>query len=200
MKKKLILIAAPPACGKNYVAELICNSFESIVYLDKDDLAKLLRRSFELSGETVNMDGEFYLKNLRTVEYGTLMDLAFSALRFSDKVLVNAPFLREVRDVNYMRGLKHSAEKLGAELILVWVLASANACYERMKKRNSNRDQIKLSNWDEYLKTTDRSVPKELEEFSAFDKLFVFDNENDKTAKASLENFLNMLVQINKLK
>ena len=40
----------------------------------------------------------FYLKNLRSAEYATLFDLAFSALRFSDLVLVNAPFLKEIRD------------------------------------------------------------------------------------------------------
>ena len=56
------------------------------------------------------MDGAFYLQNLRSAEYATLFDLAFSALRFSDLVLVNAPFLKEVRDVEYMRGLKAASE------------------------------------------------------------------------------------------
>ena len=143
------------------------------------------------------MDGDFYLQNLRSEEYATLMELAFSALRFSDKVLVNAPFLREIRDVDYMRGLKASAAQMGASLILVWVVASPNACYERMKERNSSRDHLKLANWDEYLQKTDRSIPKELKERAAVDVLFTFDNEDDKTARESLEKFLEMMGEMN---
>ena len=191
--KKLILVAAPPACGKNYVSELICNTLGNITYLDKDDLSILLRRSFELCGENINMDGAFYLQNLRSAEYATLFDLAFSALRFSDLVLVNAPFLKEIRDVDYMRGLKERVGQLGAELILVWVVASSSACYERMKSRNSDRDIMKLAQWEEYVRKTDYSVPQTLETSAAVDKLFVFDNENNETATDSLEKLLEIL-------
>lgn len=193
MKKKLILLAAPPACGKNYVSALICDALKNVTYLDKDDLGKLLRRSFEVADEEVDMDGAFYLQKLRSEEYATLMDLAFSALRFSDKVLVNAPFLKEVRDENYMRSLKDLAAKMDAELILVWVVASAAVCYERMKERNASRDHKKLSAWDEYFQKTDRSIPVALDECAAVDALFPFDNEDDKTAKLSLEKFLKLL-------
>jgi predicted kinase len=196
MKKKLILLAAPPACGKNYVSELIGSRLPNIVYLDKDNLGKLLRRSFALCGEPVNMDGAFYLQNLRAEEYETLMDLAFSALRFSDKVLLNAPFLREVRDVDYMRGLKASAAALGAELILVWVVASPAACYARMKARNASRDVHKLADWDEYLQKTDRTIPEELARCAAVDCLFPFDNEDESAAAASLEQFLKTIGEI----
>ena len=51
--KKLILVAAPPACGKNYVSELICKALGNISYFDKDDLSILLRRSFELCEENI---------------------------------------------------------------------------------------------------------------------------------------------------
>lgn len=87
MKKKLILVSAPPACGKNYVSELICGALKNIAYIDKDDLADLLRCSFTLRGEKLDMDGEFYLKNLRSVEYATLLRIAFSSLRFTDSYL-----------------------------------------------------------------------------------------------------------------
>ena len=63
--KKIILVAAPPACGKNYASELICKALGNISYFDKDDLGTLLRRSFALCREELNMDGDFYLQNLR---------------------------------------------------------------------------------------------------------------------------------------
>ena len=191
--KKLILVAAPPACGKNYVSELICEALCNISYFDKDDLGILLRRSFELSGEKIDMDGKFYLQNLRFYEYETLFKCAFSALRFSDYVLVNAPLLREVRDAEYMRRLKDEAHEVSAELILVWVVALCGACYERMKSRNSDRDIMKLAQWEDYVRKIDYSTPEILATIGAVDKLFVFDNENSDTAAESLRRLLDIL-------
>ena len=192
-EKKMILVAAPPACGKNYVSELICGAIRGMAYFDKDDLRILLRRSFALCGEAVDMDGRFYLENLRDAEYATLFELAFSALRFSDTVLVNAPLLKEVRDIEWMHGIKQKAAELGAKLVLVWVAASSDACYERMKSRGADRDTMKLAEWEEYIKKVDYSIPEELGRQGAVDKLFVFDNENDEAAKASLKELLSIL-------
>ena len=189
----MILVGAPPACGKNYVSGLICDALGRVSYFDKDDLCALLRRSFELCGESVNMDGDFYLQNLRSAEYETLFNLAFSSLRFSDFVLVNAPFIKESRDAEYMRALKKRAGELGAELILVWVVASDGVRYERMKARGSDRDVMKLASWDEYSRGLDCSAPTELERCCAVDRLFIFDNENSATAERSLREFLDML-------
>ena len=145
MKKKLILVGAPPACGKNYVSKLICEEVEHITYLDKDDLSEMIRCCFNLCDEELNMDGDFYIKNLRTTEYNTLFRLAFSALRFAELVLVNAPFVQEVRDIEYMRALKERTREIGTELVLIWVVAPIDVCYERMKARNSDRDKLKLA-------------------------------------------------------
>ena len=191
--KKMILVAAPPACGKNYVSELICNAVGNISYFDKDDLNPLLRKSFALCKENVDMDGEFYLENLRSAEYNTLFNLSFSALRFSKSVLVNAPLLKEIRSTEYMKDLKEKAHELDAELILVWIIASSDACYERMKARNSDRDVQKLANWDEYRRKTDYTSPDALEACGAVDKLFIFDNKNNETASKSLEKLLDIL-------
>jgi predicted kinase len=193
VSKSLILLSAPPASGKNFVAELVCRSLESVCYLDKDDLAPLLRRSFDLTGERLDMDGEFYLNNLRPFEYETLINMALSALRFSDKVLVNAPFLREVRDNEYMQSLKARVGEIGAELTVVWVSASPEVCYERMKKRGSDRDAKKLLSFEEYLKKTDYTPPTALLEKGSVHKLFVFANENREEALESLDKLLKIL-------
>lgn len=193
MKKKLILVAAPPACGKTYVSELISRSVEHIVYLDKDDLADLIRCAFELCGEKLNMDGQFYAKNLRASEYSTILHIAFSTLRFEDLVLLNAPLSKEVRDSEYMLSLKERAASLDAELVLIWVTAPLDICFERMKKRNSDRDTLKLENWDEYVKNIDYSVPLKLVEDNAVDSLIVFDTADDNSFAASLEKTLEII-------
>ena len=193
MNKKMILVAAPPACGKTYVSELIARSVEHISYFDKDDLADLLRAAFEVSGNKMDMDGEFYLNNLRPAEYSTMLNIAFSALRFENIVLINAPFGKEVRNTEYMRQLKDRANKNGAELIMIWVTASEEICYERMKKRNSDRDVNKLNNWEAYTKNIDFTPPFELKESSAVDELIVFDADNDETTEKSLDKTLRLL-------
>ena len=197
MKKKMILVGAPPACGKNYVSELICNSISDISYFDKDDLAPLIRRSFALANQDVNMDGSFYVDNLRDAEYETILNLAFSALRFSNCVLVNAPFIKEARDPAYMSKIKEKANEYGAHLILVWVSASSDVCYKRMKLRNSERDTKKLENWDEYFEKTNYSVPFSLESSGAVDKVFEFNNEENESAAESLKDFLNLIGESN---
>lgn len=62
MKKKLILVGAPPACGKNYLSDLICKSIKNVAYFDKDDLTDLRLCAFDVSGQVADTDGEFYLK------------------------------------------------------------------------------------------------------------------------------------------
>ena len=193
MKKKLILVASPPACGKTYVSERIAKEAKHIVYLDKDDLADLLRRSFELCGEELNMDGEFYSKNLRNYEYSTIINIAFSTLRFEDLVLLNAPLSREVRDAEYMRSIKDRAEALGAELVLIWITAPLSVCRERMASRNSDRDTLKLQNWDAYAKKIDYSAPIMLEKENSVHRFIIFDNENDKSFERSLAQVVKIL-------
>ena len=162
MKKRMILVAAPPAHGKNYVSELLCRALGAVSYFDKDDLAPLLSRAFSLSDEAFDMDGDFYRENLRAAEYETLMGQALSALRFSDTVLVNAPFSSEVRDGAYMRALKAKANALDASLIVVWVEASDDACRARMEKRAAKRDAGKLMDFDAYRSRIDSSAPSAL--------------------------------------
>lgn len=193
--KNLILVASPPACGKNYVSEIICKALNGVAYFDKDDLALLIRRSFALCRQEIDMDGTFYLDNLRDAEYQTLLQLAFSALQFENLVLVNAPFLKEVRDERYFKSLKEKANSFGANLVLIWVSAPLNVCYERMKKRASDRDGQKIANWDDYVKKTNYTPPFSLKENDCVDEFIIFNNENDDTAHESLNKTLKLLME-----
>ena len=197
MKKKLILVASPPACGKTYVSELIAKSVQHIVYLDKDDLCDLLGAAFAVSGNEINMDGDFYINNLRPAEYSTILDIAFSALRFEDYVILNAPFGKEVRNIEYMQMLKKRAEENDAELLLIWVVASENVCFERMKKRNSDRDVLKLQNFEQYVKQINFTPPYELEADGAVDGFIVFDNSDEASAKRCLDETLKIILEDN---
>lgn len=190
MKKKLILVASPPACGKTYVSKLLARAMEQVVYLDKDDLRTLLRAAFAVADEEMNMDGEFYVSNLRPAEYDTILHIAFSTLRFADTVILNAPFGKEVRETDTMRMLKNNANALGAELLLIWVSVPTDVIYERMKKRNSDRDTLKLANWEDYVSKINYTPPQELEDAGAVDKFILFDNKDSPSAELSLQKTL----------
>lgn len=193
MKKKLILVAAPPACGKTYVSKQIAKALEQVVYLDKDDLRDLLRASFAVGREPLNMDGDFYIQNLRGPEYSTIIHLAFSTLRFSPYVILNAPFGKEVRDVAYMKALKEKANQMDAQLFLIWVTAPLSVCHERMKKRNSDRDLLKLENWEDYVSKINYQPPYALANAEAVDSLYVFDTKDDATFQHALNEVMKMI-------
>lgn len=193
MKKKLIFVAAPPACGKTYVSERIAHSLENIVYLDKDYLSDLIRATFAVAGQPLDMDGDFYKNSIRSAEYSTIMGIAFSTLRFADKVLLNAPFGKEVRDTEYMKQIKEKANSMGADLILIWVTAPLSVCYERMKMRNSDRDTLKLKNWDAYISNINYAPPFELAEKKAIDSFFIFDTKDDATFQSNFDKAINLI-------
>ena len=191
--KKLIIVASPPASGKTYVSEKLAGKLFSAVYLDKDDLADLVKCAFQIGGQCVNMDGAFYAKNIRPAEYSTILNIAFSTLRFADNVILNGPFTKEVRDPAYMSMLKKRAEAYGAELVLIWVFASAEICHERMIRRAAERDAQKLKNFEEYVKNIDYSPPYALEQENSVSRLIVVDARSDEATEASIVKALEIL-------
>ena len=193
MKKKMIIVASPPASGKTFVSEKLASELPCAVYLDKDDLGELVRCAFRISGERFDMDGDFYAANIRPAEYSTILNIAFSSLRFADIVILNGPFGKEVRNSQYMQSLKKRAEELNAELILIWVQASIEICRERMMRRGSDRDTLKLEHFEEYAKNIDYSPPYALERDGAVSRLIVFDTRSDELTNLSFGETIKIL-------
>ena len=146
--KKLILVTSPPACGKTFVSKQISKALDHIVYLDKDTLIGLSKQIFVVANEEYNRSSDFFEEHIRNYEYDVIVDLALEALDYDSKVLINAPFTREIRDKEYMRGLKAKLQEKGAELVIIWVETDIEVCHQRMISRNSDRDTWKLENWD----------------------------------------------------
>ena len=91
-------------------------------------------------------------------------------------MLINAPFTREIRDVEYVKSLAKRLAEKNAELTFVWVEASSETCHQRMLERNSSRDTWKMTHWDEYIKGVDFSIPTPLANKDTGCKLLVFNN------------------------
>lgn len=185
--KKLILVTSPPASGKTYVSKQLAKALSHVVYLDKDTLITLSKQIFAVAGEEYNRSSVFFNKNIRDFEYETIVSIALEALDYDDIVLINAPFTREIRDTNYISGLKAKLNEKNTSLVVVWVETSIEVCKQRMIARNSDRDTWKLANWDEYIAGYNFEIPSVLDDSSIKDDLLIFKNSSDEEFTTSLK-------------
>ena len=191
--KKMILVTSPPACGKTYISKELAKQLKHVVYLDKDTLITLSRQIFVVAGEPYNRSSEFFEKNIRDYEYDCVVDLALEALEYDDIVLINAPFTREIRDVDYIHKLKEKLAEKQATLVIVWVETSPDIVHERMIHRNSDRDTWKLEHWDEYIAGCNFQIPDNLDDSKIKDDLLIFHNNNDAEFKQSMQEITRIL-------
>ena len=190
MEKKFILITSPPACGKTRLAKRLAKELNNVVYLDKDSLIPLSKQIFKVAHKPYNRSSAFFYRFIRDYEYEVIINQGVEALKFAETVIINAPFRKEVRDLNYIQNFKNRVEKIGAKLLVVWIESTPEQCHYRMKKRNSDRDRWKLSHWDEYVQTVDFSVPPLSEE-----DLFVYKNSNEEETE---DHFSKLMERIKK--
>ena len=157
--KKMILVSSPPACGKTYISKQLAKNLKNAVYLDKDTLIPLSKQIFRVAKKPYDRSSDFFEENVR--------------------VIVNAPFTRELNDLDYVKKLKSKLGELGAELTVIWVVATEEVCRARMKRRNSDRDGYKISHWDEYVQTIDFALPAALNDPSVKDDVIMFYNSSE---------------------
>lgn len=193
MKKKLILVTSPPACGKTYVAMKLAAELNHVVYLDKDALIILSRQIFEAAGQPYDRSSDFFEEHIRDYEYAAILDMAVDALEYDDIALINAPFTREVRNPRFMESLRQDLMRKNARLYVVWVVTDPEICKKRMIRRNSDRDTWKLAHWDEYMAKTDFSIPEELNDKSKDQELLLFYNSNEEEFRKSMKEVVRKL-------
>lgn len=193
MKKKLILVTSPPACGKTYVAMKLAAELNHVVYLDKDALIILSRQIFEVAGQPYDRSSDFFEEHIRDYEYAAILDMAVDALEYDDIALINAPFTREVRNPRFMESLRQDLMRKNVRLYVVWVVTDPEICKKRMIRRNSDRDTWKLAHWDEYMAKTDFSIPEELNDKSKDQELLLFYNSNEEEFRKSMKEVVRKL-------
>ena len=193
MKRKLILVTSPPACGKTYVAMKLAAELNHVVYLDKDALIILSRQIFEVANQPYDRSSDFFEEHIRDYEYAAILDMAVDALEYDDIALINAPFTREVRNPRFMESLRQDLMRKNARLYVVWVVTDPAICKKRMIRGNSDRDTWKLAHWDEYMAKTDFSIPEELNDKSKDQELLLFYNSNEEEFRKSMKEVVRKL-------
>ena len=190
MEKRMIFVTSPPACGKTKLSKRLATEIKHIVYLDKDTLIPLSKKIFEVANEPYNRSSEFFKKYVRDPEYDVIMDLAFEALKYENLVMVNAPFTKEIRDNEYIAGLREKLKDYGAKLTVVWIVTDPEVCHQRMIDRNSDRDVWKLANWDEYISTVNFNIPENLRDPDDEGSLLLHYNSNDELTESSFAKLM----------
>jgi tRNA uridine 5-carbamoylmethylation protein Kti12 len=196
--KKLILVTSPPASGKTYVSKKLAEALSHVVYLDKDTLIPLSKQIFVVADEEYNRSSDFFNKNIRDFEYETIVALALEALNYDDIVLINAPFTKEIRDLNYINKLKAQVKEKKATLVVIWVETSIEVTRQRMIARKSDRDTWKLAHWDEYIAGCDFDIPIPLDDPKIKDDLLIFKNSSDEEFTDSLRQIVSILEESSK--
>jgi tRNA uridine 5-carbamoylmethylation protein Kti12 len=191
--KKLILVTSPPASGKTYIAKKLAEELRHVVYLDKDTLITLSKQIFVAAAEKYNRSSDFFNENIRDYEYETIVALALEALNYDDIVLINAPFTKEIRDLNYIKRLKAILKDKNASLVVIWVETSIDVTQQRMIERNSDRDTWKLAHWNEYIEGTNFDIPVALDDPTVKDDLLVFKNSSNEEFTDSLMKTIDIL-------
>ena len=191
--KKMILVSSPPACGKTYISKQLAKNLKHVVYLDKDTLIPLSKQIFRVGKKPYDRSSDFFEENIRDYEYEVILNLGFEALEYDDTVLINAPFTREIRNADYIAELKEKLAALGAKLVIIWVVTTPEVCRERMIRRNSDRDVYKIRHWDEYVKTVNFSIPKELDDPDVKDDLLLFYNSSEAEYVKSMHDIIPIL-------
>lgn len=193
MKKKLILVTSPPACGKTYISKKLAEELAHVVYLDKDTLIVLSNQIFKVAGQECNRSSEFFEKNIRDYEYEAILAIGLEALVYDDIVIINAPFTREIRDKAYIDDLRRRIERYNARLTVIWVVTDPEVCRRRMIERNSPRVSGSCENWDEYIKGVNFDIPTPLDDPAIADDLLLFYNSSDEEFRQSMKRVVNIL-------
>ncbi|MFM2484201.1 AAA family ATPase [Celerinatantimonas yamalensis] len=191
--KRLILVTSPPASGKTYISKQLAKELKHVVYLDKDTLIVLSHQIFKVAHQQVNRSSDFFEANIRDYEYQATLALAMEALEYDDIVLINAPFTREIRDVDYITNLKKQLIDKQARLTVVWVITNVDVIKQRMIARNSSRDTWKLEHWDEYIQGVNFDIPEKLDDPDVIDDFLIFKNSNDAEYEQSMKHILAIL-------
>ncbi|MGX9416407.1 AAA family ATPase [Vibrio sp. WJH972] len=191
--KRLILVTSPPASGKTYISKQLATALRHVVYLDKDTLITLSHQIFKVANAEVNRSSDFFEQNIRNSEYDAIIALAMEALEYEDTVLINAPFSREIRDIQFINNLKQQLSEKGAVLSIVWVITDIDVVKSRMIARNSPRDTWKLENWNEYIQGVNFKIPSSLDDPNIADDLLLFHNSNDQEFRESMASILSIL-------
>ncbi|MBG6218681.1 putative kinase [Arthrobacter sp. CAN_A6] len=138
--------------GKSTLSRRL-SSLTGAVYLDKDTLAgPLVQVALEAFGQDPSdrESNALYLERIMPAEYETLFATAGRNLELGHSVVLDAPFVAYLEDPDFLRRLTENAAWPAARIRVIHVRTSPDVVRQRLVERGSERDRIKLADWDTY--------------------------------------------------
>jgi predicted kinase len=157
----LMLVAGGPGAGKTVIGRALARAIPTAMLLDKDVVASpwldpLLAR---LNRGAVDRDSAVYWDELRPLEYASLFAAAYDNLGVGKTAIVVAPLAPELRDREWVDGVRARADACAARLAVLWIAADEADARERMIARNDTRDAWKLAHWDAFNERNPYAAP-----------------------------------------
>lgn len=143
--RKAYIICGSPAAGKTSYGRKLAK-MKKACFLDIDlSTEPLVQKALLESGHNEDdRDSDYFKETYREVIYKTMFDVARENLKWIDVVIVG-PFTRELKIESWPETL---ASDLENEVEIHYVYCNAEERRQRMIRRNSVRDESKLTDWE----------------------------------------------------
>lgn len=147
----LTLVGGYAGSGKSELARFL-GTVTAWAVLDKDTLTRpMVEQLLRAHGaDPDDRHSQLYAEHVRPYEYRCLMDAAWDNLSCGVSVILDAPFVGQFSNPEWMRGLTDRCAAERVTLHSVWVASDPVSMREHIEFRGTPRDAWKLRNWDTY--------------------------------------------------
>jgi predicted kinase len=168
----MVLVGGYAGSGKSELAEFV-SYLTGWPRLDKDSLTRPLVEALLVAhgGDPHDRHTSLYLEKAREAEYQCLMESAYDCIKAGISTVLDAPFLREFSDPDWMQRLVNKCRAYGAETAVIWVKCDHDSMREYITFRSAARDAWKLANWEEYIKGVDPDFAPKVDHFMVDNRL-----------------------------
>lgn len=147
----LLLVCGYAGSGKSEFSRFV-SRMTGWPVLDKDRLTQPLveRLLVALGSEADDRHSDVYREQVRPLEYECLLNAADISMRAGASAVLSAPFISEVSDGPWLKGLSERCGRHGVHLSVAWVHSDLDTMHEYIAFRAAARDRWKLDHWDTY--------------------------------------------------
>ncbi|MFE2871860.1 AAA family ATPase [Embleya sp. NPDC059259] len=147
----LTMVGGYAGSGKSELARFL-GTLTGWSILDKDSLTRPMVEQLltALGADPYDRHSSLYAERVKPHEYRCLMESAWDNLDCGISVILDAPFVAQFSDPDWMRRVFNKCRSKRVTPLIIWVECDPDSMYEYVQFRDAPRDAWKLQNWDVY--------------------------------------------------